>query len=90
MASGYLIPDNHHWQTGVNLNFLDEGKVSVGSKTQRFSVHSRHTNVLLGYVKWYVQWRQYVFFPLNAIFDKKCLREIADFCERMTVAERAR
>lgn len=76
------------WIEGAYLNFKDEGLVTPGSKTRKFSVISRHSGALLGYVKWYVPWRQYVLFPINAVFDKKCLREVADFCERETNTHR--
>lgn len=73
---------------GEYLNFKDEGKVNKLAKTRKFSVHSRHNGSMLGYVKYFVQWRQYTFFPFNAVFDKKCLREIADFCEKKTTEQR--
>lgn len=76
------------WTEGDYLNFKDEGYVTPGSKTRKFSVISRHSGALLGFVKWYVPWRQYTFCPLGGYFDKKCLREIADFCERETNAHR--
>lgn len=69
---------------GDYLSFRDDGRVSPGSKTKCFTVVSRHTGTILGHVKWYVPWRQYTFFPLNAVFDKKCLRELADYCELAT------
>jgi hypothetical protein len=76
------------WTQGEWLNFKDEGPVSPGSKTNKFSVWDRQGGIVLGYVKWFVQWRQYCFFPLNAVFDKKCLREVADFCEQTTQSHR--
>lgn len=83
-----LTQTDKQWTGGEYLNFKDEGPVSPGSKTRKFSVYSTHSGALLGYVKYFVQWRQYVMFPLNAVFDKKCLREIADFCERATALQR--
>lgn len=39
----------------------------------------------IGYVVWYPAWRQYCFrADLEAIWNKDCLRTIADFCERRT------
>ena len=36
----------------------------------------------LGEVKWFARWRKYSFFPLShTVFEKDCLRDIADFCE---------
>lgn len=81
--------DKHWWQS-TNLNFHDEGPVTPGSKTRKFAVISRHSQALLGYVKWYNRWRQYTFQPLNAIFNDVCLEEVSDFVRRATVAHRAK
>jgi hypothetical protein len=73
------------WCKGDYLKFKDEGKVSPGAKTNRWSVWSRHDSSVLGEVRWYVCWRQYVYIPLaNKLYDKKCLREVAAFCEQVT------
>ena len=38
---------------------------------------------ILGAIKWYAPWRKYSFFPQpHTVFEKDCLREIADFCEK--------
>jgi hypothetical protein len=43
----------------------------------------------LGAVKWFGRWRQYAFFPLQrTVFERQCLRDIADFCESETKARR--
>jgi hypothetical protein len=76
------------WMQGEYLNFRDEGPVSPGSVTHKFSVTSRHTNVLLGYVKWYNQWRQYCFFSTDVVLDVKCLQDIKSFVELATNCHR--
>jgi hypothetical protein len=39
----------------------------------------------LGQVKFYPQWRKFAFFPASqTLFEKDCLRDIADFCETAT------
>lgn len=76
-AEGALVRGNY-------LNFRDEGRVSPGSKTNLFTIISRHSGAILGHIKWFVPWRQYVCFPVNSVFDKICLREIADYCELVT------
>lgn len=78
------------WYRGEYLNFHDEGLISPGSVTHVFKVMSRLNGSVLGSVRWFIQWRQYCFFPLNAVFDKKCLREVAEFCEQMTEERRAK
>lgn len=45
--------------------------------------------VKLGTVKWFGRWRQYGFFPEpNTVYERQCLRDIADFCETKTQAQR--
>lgn len=40
---------------------------------------------VLGNVRWYGAWRCYVYFPVEyTLYEKKCLRDIADFCEAET------
>jgi hypothetical protein len=78
------------WFQTSNLFFKDDGPVSKGAKTRRFSVLSRTTRSLLGYIKWYPNWRKYCFFPLNSLFDDKCLRQVAQFCEEATTTHKAR
>ncbi len=79
-----------NWVKGETLLFHDEGNICPGSKTHKFAVTSRFNSSLLGYVKWFNQWRQYCFFPVNAVFDKKCLREIAEFCEDRTQRQQSK
>jgi hypothetical protein len=43
----------------------------------------------LGSIQFYPRWRAYAFYPLpQTLFEKDCLRDIADFCERATIAWR--
>lgn len=52
-------------------------------------------SVLLGYIKWHGPWRCYSFFVSSAdgefelVFEKQCLRDIANFCEAATIEQRA-
>lgn len=42
-------------------------------------------DLMLGYVKWFGRWRRYAFFPApSCVFEKDCLRALADFCELKT------
>jgi hypothetical protein len=51
-------------------------------------------SVLLGTIKWFGSWRCYSFFVSSAegefelVFEKQCLRDIANFCEKVTVMQR--
>lgn len=73
---------------GHFLSFEDKGLVAKGAKTRRFAVINRFNHILIGYVKFYAQWRQYCFHPLNCVLHDKCMREVADFCTETTSAHR--
>ena len=46
---------------------------------------------LLGIVKWYGPWRCYGFNPEGwTVFEKTCLREIADFCDVETKKQKGK
>lgn len=72
------------WFRGPFIDYRDDGYVREGAKTRKYSLFSRAGRSLLGYVQWWPAWRKYVFFPLNSVFDNRCLREIAKFCEDTT------
>lgn len=45
----------------------------------------------LGWIGWYAPWRKYCFFPKgDTVYEKVCLREIANFCERKTSEHKAK
>lgn len=53
-------------------------------KTQHWKLSSAD-GTILGEIKWYPSWRQYTYFPfIQAVYEEVCLREIADFVERLT------
>ncbi len=76
--NGIKLLEDGLWKSS-HLFFKDDGPVSKGAKTRRFSVLSSFNKSLLGYVKWYSHWRKYVFYPINSIFDDNCLDEISQF-----------
>lgn len=54
-------------------------------KTKIWTVRNTVARVNLGDVRWFGRWRQYAFFPgAELVFEKTCMRTIADFCERAT------
>ena len=58
-------------------------------KTRTWLVCSLEGAGLLGDIGWFGRWRCYSFFPgLGTVYEKKCLREIADFCDRKTKEHR--
>jgi len=65
------------------LNFGLAG-TSPSGKTKIFTVSSVNGS-RLGAVQWHSQWRKYAFFPIaGTLYDPGCLREISDFCERVS------
>lgn len=77
------------WERSENLFYRDRGLIRKGGSTRLIEISSRQKGVSLGFIKWFGQWRQYTFFPKNeTIFDKSCLREIADYCEFKTKQHR--
>lgn len=76
------------WTQGDYTNFRDLGYINVGGKTKKWSVTSRVTGAVLGYIKWYGQWRKYCFFSVDAIYEEKCLTDIATFVKMKTEEHR--
>lgn len=73
------------------IQFIPQGS-STSGKTKIWSVTSKDDESdFLGWIKWYGAWRCYGFYPymaicsdLELVFEKQCLRDIADFCEEQT------
>ena len=66
---------------------------SPSGKTQIWKVKTKDELAeLLGWVKWCGYWRCYAFYPLSLteglVFEKTCLRDIADFLEEKTKNQR--
>lgn len=56
-------------------------------KTQQWLVTCN--DVVLGAVRFYGSWRQFCFFPdAQTLYERSCLREIADFCEKQSATLR--
>ena len=54
-------------------------------KTSRWVVCADDGEVELGEIKWHGKWRCYAYFPLSdTLYEKQCLRDLADFCEAKT------
>jgi hypothetical protein len=82
------LGDKTLFQT-TNMNFI-LCKRAEGKKTDTWDVRPRgdmyHT---LGEIRWFGRWRCYAFFPApDCVFEKVCLRDLADFCETATTAQR--
>jgi hypothetical protein len=71
------------------LSFTPRDMTGTKKKTKEWSVWTADQDHWLGEVKYFVHWRQYVFFPAQvSLFNPGCLREIADFCELETEEHR--
>lgn len=54
--------------------------------TKLWHVDTTNGNQEVGIVKWHGAWRKYCFFASEGtLFDKDCLRMLADFCEQKTI-----
>jgi len=53
------------------------------AKTKVYVIANKDDGSVLGEVKWFGRWRKYAA-ALNGMFEEKCMREIADFCEKLT------
>lgn len=61
-----------------------------GAVTKAWLVTNRESGGSLGMVRWYGGFRCYAFYPYgDTVYERTCLRDIADFCERMTQEHRA-
>lgn len=69
-------------QNNKYIRFIQVQKLP---KTEVYAVITTVGDSILGHVKWFGSWRQYAFFPtINTVFEKQCLRDIANFCEEIT------
>ena len=56
-----------------------------GFRTKLWFVTAKSDNEELGSIQWTGKWRCYAFFPFpNTYYEKRCLKDIADFCEART------
>jgi hypothetical protein len=59
------------------------------AKTKVWEVIAKRAGVLLGTIAWFARWRGYAFFPNeDLVFERTCLRDIADFLEEQNRAHR--
>lgn len=76
----------------MNLSYIRfvEQPVAPDRKTSIWNVTSKEGGDFLGQVKWFGRWRCYSFSPNDStVFEKSCLRVLADFCEEKTKAHRS-
>ncbi len=68
-------------KTYLEFNELDVPE----RKTKVFEVRNIKTDFFLGTIEWDGSWRQYIFSPtaIPSKLSKGCLRELADFIEKL-------
>jgi len=65
------------------LKFILDG-TSESGKTNRYHVYSNINSSFLGTIKWYSNWRRYIFCSdMGTVFDATCLDEISDFLKKL-------
>lgn len=66
----------------THLNFIKDD--SYKGKTERYKVYSLYDETLLGEIKWYGSWRQYVLFAEpECIWSWDCLVEVSNFIKNL-------
>jgi hypothetical protein len=83
------------WTRGSYTVFRNMGPKPIGktkwAKTNVYEVTAALNAYPLGRIAWYTRWRKYVFEPSsNCIFEETCLRDISQFIEEETAAQRAK
>jgi hypothetical protein len=68
-----------------HIRFSDS-RPSKSGKTKIWLVVSKYDiSDFLGEIRWFGRWRCYAFYPMpTTVFEKTCLRDIANFCEEQT------
>lgn len=85
------IPDPDYDDMNKYLRFQRSPAAEVGKKTQVWCVYKMGSGFLLGEIKWYGPWRQYVFFPSQqTLFNADCLTSIGSVCLDLTRRWRAK
>ncbi len=60
--------------------YIEFNLVQQKPKTSIYAVRNIKSQDIIGWIKWYPQWRQYCFFPEpNCIFSVDCLECIIKF-----------
>lgn len=75
------------------IHFEQTG-ISPTGKTKIWAVlTSDGEDTLLGHIKYYGAWHQYSFYTdspfTDLVFEKQCLRDIANFCEEQSKLQRS-
>ena len=73
------------------MSYLAFVLVHDTGKTRVFSVDSVRQGGRLGVIRWFGRWRQYTIEPeASTVWNKDCLREVAEFLDALMKERRAR
>jgi hypothetical protein len=75
---------------GKWIRFIEQpGAQPASGKTKVWLVQAKDGDSDLGLVSWFGRWRGYAFSPHpHTVFERTCLRDIADFIEAQNKAHR--
>lgn len=64
------------------MSFLEFKEIPFQGNTKKYMVLNISGELIIGSIRFYPQWRRYVFFPeTDTLFDSKCMNEITRFLE---------
>ena len=77
-----MVEDKYKY---IEMNLVEQNEKK---KTQTYAVRNIESQLILGYIKWSRDWRQYVFetIPESSVifvFSKGCLIDICDFISKL-------
>jgi hypothetical protein len=67
------------------MKYIEFNLGRLNKKTQIYIVRNIKSQMILGYIKWYGGWRQYIFEPFGSgtIFSSGCLKDIYNFINKL-------
>jgi len=76
-------------QITTNYKYIRFKLAEQKPKTLVYDILNNNSDDLIGQVKYYAQWRQYIFFPQEGcIFSVGCLDDIIDFTKKVQANHR--
>lgn len=78
------LETGHNAEIKIGKYLIAElGSHSDSGKTEIWFIRNTDGEEL-GSISWYSSWRKYAFNSFEMSYEEKCLRSIADFCEKLT------
>ncbi len=78
---GVILANN---QITTQYKYIQFELVKQKPKTLVYDILNSQSLDKIGTIKWYTNWRQYVFFPVDeCIFSIGCLNDIIDFTKKV-------